>query len=48
MIQRNDSSKVINYLEYDFTNQPGETNQDESATISGQTLTVKEVLHKFS
>lgn len=40
--------KVINYLEYDFKNQPGETNNQNSETIPGQAYTVTEVLIRFN
>lgn len=40
--------KVINYLEYDFTSQLGEINQEESVTVPGQAFTVKEVLLRFN
>lgn len=40
--------KVINYLEYDFKNHPGETNNQNSETVPGQAYTVTEVLLRFN
>lgn len=40
--------KVINYLEYNHKENPGEINTTESETIPNQAFTVTEVLLRFS
>ena len=43
-----DYPKVINYLEYNYKENVGEINTQESETVPNQAYTVKEVLLKFS
>ena len=43
-----DYPKVINYLEYNHKENPGEINTLESVTVPNQAFTVKEVLLRFN
>ena len=43
-----DYPKVINYLEYNHKENPGETNTGESKTVPNQAFTVREVLLRFN
>ena len=43
-----DYPKVINYLEYNHKENPGELNTAESETVPNQAFTVREVLLRFN